>query len=163
LQGKNLLIINQSNGTENGKVNGCESYNGGVLASSDDPYMGERSLRVDTYKNDDGFYAMSPFGDIVTGSKVTIQAMVWVPIGKMVSFGIRGDVGSDIREPVSVKVSGDGKWQFVSMTYVLLEKWKKIGLQIHSGKYNIDPNFSFYVDNLKMEYGTIATPWVMGN
>jgi len=162
LQGKNILVINQSNGTENGNTNGFEKYNGGTLTSSDNPYFGEHSLRVDTYKNDDGFYVMSPFSDIVSGSKVTIQAMVWVPAGKAISFGIRGDIGGIIREPASIKVNGDGEWQFVSMTYALPEKWKKIGFQAHSGKYNIDPNFSFYVDNLKMEYGAVATPWMMG-
>jgi len=162
LQGKNILVINQSNGAENGNANGFEKYNGGALTSSSNPYFGEHSLRVDTYKNDDGFYVMSPFSDIQSGSKITIQAMVWIPVGKVISFGIRGDIGGIIREPASIKVNGDGKWQFVSMTYVLPEKWKKIGFQAHSGKYNIDPNFSFYVDNLKMEYGTVATPWMMG-
>ncbi|MFA6252050.1 MAG: carbohydrate binding domain-containing protein [Candidatus Paceibacterota bacterium] len=162
LQGRNFLTINQSNGSEKGVINGFEPYGETVLASNDAAYSGSYSVRVDISANNSGVVIDAPIGDIPKGQTVSIQAMVWIPAGKVVSFGIRGDNGSGLREIDAVKIDGNGSWQVAKLSYTLTEKWNKVGIIVYSANYNINSNFYFFVDDLKLEYKKEPTAWVLG-
>ena len=161
-QGRNFLTINQSDGSEKGVINGFEPYGEAVLKSNDAAYSGSYSVRADINANNSGIAIDAPIGDIPKGQTVSIQAMVWVPAGKVVSFGIRGSGENGLREFDSIKIDGNGSWQMAKLSYALTEKWNKVGIIVHSANYNINSNFYFFVDDLKLEYGKEPTAWVLG-
>ncbi|MCK9578652.1 hypothetical protein M0R01_04160 [bacterium] len=164
LQKKNFLTINQSNGSENQTLNGFDPYNSARLASDENVfYEGRRAVKVEVDSNNSGVFIDSPIHNIPKKKAISIQAMVWVPLGKTVSFGIRGDNENGMLEYSSKEVNGNNNWQMIELNYELTQDWKEIGIVVHSASYNVDPNFYFFIDSLKLEYGNKSSVWVIGS
>lgn len=163
LQKKNFLTINQSNGSENETLNGFESYKEASIESSNSVSYEERhSVKVNIKGNNSGVIVDSPLHNISIGNDISVQAMVWVPLGKSLSFGVRGDNGSGMREYSSKEIKGNNNWQMVQLSYKLEENWRGVGIIIHSANYNPDPAFYYFVDRLKLEYGDKISEWGIG-
>ena len=148
----NILAANKRNGTEDGTTTGFAAVAGGLITSqTTQKVQGTRSLRVVTGASADGAETTTETAAATTA--YAGSAYVWSPVARQVVLELIDSVGS-----VASYTGGlfAGRWTRLVVTGTTAGGATTIKLRF---KDNAGGGSTFYLDQLQIEAGTIATTW----
>jgi hypothetical protein len=160
---KNLFPPNAARGTDH-TLDTTDWYQinyGSISSTTEKSYAGSRSLKCVTSSTADATGCAIYGLDLAPGKTYTVSGWVWCPTGKSLVFYTANNSWNNYAP--STIITGNDNWQFVTYTFT-----NPVG--ISGGKNsvadrficlsNYKDNFAFYLDQMQIEEGSVATEWV---
>lgn len=158
---KGKPAVNLTHPTTMTNEGGIGPYYGGVI-SANNFERGAKSFKITTASNAqyDGGIALNG-GNLTNGTTYTWSMDVWVPAGRTVQGRMRQITGGGWLGGSTVDISGTDSWQRVSKTFTA-DTNTSGSIECAQSAGGTADVFSFWVKDLMLETGSLASPFVQG-
>lgn len=144
-------------------VTGFTGYQGGIetlTSTTEEHHQGDKSLKVTTTDDDWNQGILTPAISLSVNTPYTLKGWVKAPLGKHLRLQVED---SGYNESTSTFFEGTGEWQEVEVTHTTSGTERTFLFTIVHRSGLDDPEvFSFYIDELQWEIGSVAHEWGTG-